>query len=101
MFATERLSALHARKQELLVQSEVNRRFTAAECAAVEARVWWIEPATSFLNLAKQFWTAIAPWVTGFASAKVASHPLWCRIAAAVQTTQSLMAAWQNRARPR
>ena len=101
MFATERLTALHTRQQELRTQSEVNRRLMAAECSTVEARFWWLEPATGFLNRVKPLWTLIAPWVKGCTSAKTLSHPLWPRLAAAVQTGQSIWAAWQDSARSR
>jgi len=47
MFPAARLKFLHERKQELLVQSEVNRRVAQTFCTDVRERVAWIERAAN------------------------------------------------------
>lgn len=96
MFPSKRLSALHARKQELLVQSEVNRRLMTAECAAIQPRLEWLDRTVSvarrlrtFVSLAVPLlgaWTARRKnrrrsWIGTIASAL----PMAGRFASAVQ----------------
>jgi hypothetical protein len=95
MFPAARLKILQQRKQELLCESEVQRRLLTLECAAVGQRLEWLNSAVNvarrvapFLGLAAplwQTWSARRNGERGWLGRITNALPLARRFAGAVQ----------------
>jgi len=69
MFSASRLKLLQQRKKELLRESEGQRRLLAAECAAVQRGLEWLDCAVKATRRFAPFLGLVAPlWQTWSAS---------------------------------
>jgi hypothetical protein len=77
MFPSKRLSVFHVRKQELLVQSEVNRRLMTAECAAIQQRLEWLDRIVIVARRLRPFVSLAAPLLGAWTARRENRERTW------------------------
>lgn len=101
MSPTARLAGLRQRQQELLLDSEVQRRLVAAECAGLRERLQWFESAVGVARLAMPLGALLLPlwrWWSGRRQGRPAgAGPSWPeKISRAITLAQQFARLWQQ-----
>lgn len=63
MFGNQELERLEARRQNLLVQSELHRRLLALDWASTRASAWWVEAGVDWVRRLRPLLLVVAPLV--------------------------------------
>ena len=97
MFASAQLKFLREQKQELLVQSEVQRRFLAQECGEVQRRLEWFDRTlTTVRRILPWCGLALPLWRFCFSRRKSAGDSWLRKILTAAPIARQLAQAWRS-----
>lgn len=107
MFGNQELELLEQRRQNLLVQSELNRRLLALDWVSARASAWWVEAGLSWVRKLRPLLLVVAPlvgfWFVRKATGNQPKNPsrLWERVAIGLTIYQRARSLWeQYRAKP-
>ena len=96
MFSSSQIKYLHAHKQDLLVQSEAQRRLLARECAHVQQRLQWMDSVATTARHVLPWCGMVWPlWRLWTARRKSTRESSCCASAAAVSIARRLTQAWK------
>jgi hypothetical protein len=102
------MNDLQARKQQLLVRSEIYRCSLAAECARVQAATAWIPRTLQYARMASPILAVAAPlaaWLLGSRKRRVTTPPpkrnLLSTILTGYKVARQIKPVWDGFRRPR
>ena len=96
MFPEARLKVLQERKQELLCESEVQRRLLAAECAAVKQQLQWLDSGVNVARRVAPFLGLAAPLLQTRSARRNGERSWFDRIADALPLASRFASAVQQ-----
>lgn len=87
MFGLEEIKGLQRCKEQLLLQSDQNRRALAEGTAGLRSALWWVTAARDLVREAKPLLGAMAPGI----GRKIFSHPsFWTKLVSGLRLAREI-----------